>query len=32
VISSEGRELGRLEGTFWHQPEVALAAMISTLR
>jgi thiol-disulfide isomerase/thioredoxin len=31
VISSRGEELGRLEGTLWHQPEVALAAMISTL-
>lgn len=31
IVSVGGRELGRLESKMWHQPEVALAAMISTL-
>jgi thiol-disulfide isomerase/thioredoxin len=31
VVSAGGQELGRLESTMWHQPEVALAAMLSSL-
>jgi hypothetical protein len=28
----DGREVARLEGKLWHQPEVALAAILSSVR